>query len=58
MFDWIPEFLRSCKCCKWNRKARYFEMARERLDAEVNIIEILKSRRYYDKAFKFLLTKE
>ena len=30
-------------------------MARHKLDKEVNIIEIVKSWRYFDSAFRFLL---
>ena len=32
-------------------------IAQERLDKEINIIEIIKSRRYFESAFKFLLTE-
>ena len=55
--DYFPKFLRCCTCCGPSRKTRYFETAREQLEREINIIEIVKSRRYFAKAFKFLLTK-
>ena len=31
------------------------EIARQKLDKEINIIEIVKSWRYYDKALHYLL---
>ena len=55
---WVPTLLRSCKCCNWNRKATYFEKARVQLENEINIIDIIKSRRYFAMALKVLLTKE
>ena len=33
-------------------------LAREKLNREINIIEIVKSWRYYDKAFHFLLAEK
>ena len=33
-------------------------IAQERLDKEINIIEIIKSRRYFESAIKFLLTEK
>ena len=34
------------------------EMARKKLDQEINIIEIVKSRRFFKKALKILLSKK
>ena len=56
--DLVPEKLRCCAFCKQDRKERYFELARERLMKEVNIMEIIKSRRYFTRAFKALLTPQ
>ena len=33
-------------------------MARAKLEKEINIIEIVKSWRYYESAFKFLLPEK
>lgn len=62
-FPYFKECLVSCtpKCCKRSRcckKSRHLvamEMAREKLDKEINIIEIVKSWRFFENAFKFLL---
>ena len=47
-----------CTCCKPNRTRRAMDIARFRLDQEINMIEFVKSRRYFKKALKFLLTKK
>ena len=47
-----------CKCCiRRSRRDIAMQMAREKLDKEINIIEIVKSWRYYNIALKFLLTE-
>ena len=59
--EWIrthlPKFL-VCKCCLPNRLEKGFEKARDHLKNEVNIIEIIKARRYFKKALKYLLSKK
>ena len=42
-------------CCKLNREERAFEKAREKLEKELNMIELLKSLRYHHLALKKLL---
>ena len=42
-------------CCPPNRREIAMQMAREKLDREVNIIEIIKSWRYYERSLRFLL---
>jgi len=59
--DLLPSCL-ACGCakklCRPNRSERGFSKAREQIEKEVNIIEIIKSRRYSIAALKLLLTKE
>lgn len=55
--DLIPEFLRR-RCCKKTRTMRAIEKARERLSKEINILDIVKSRRLIQSAMKLLLSKE
>lgn len=56
--DLIPSCCRCCKCCKPNRLERGFEKARDLLEDEVNIVEIIKSRRQIKAALRLLLTRE
>ena len=53
----LPRFL-ICKCLRPDRLERGFEKARGKLLEEINIIEIIKSRRFFQKALKVLLTKK
>lgn len=53
----LPRFL-ICKCLKPDRLERGFEKARSQLLQEINIIEIVKSRRFFKKALKGLLSKK
>ena len=41
-----------------SRKERAMQMARDKLDKEINIIEIVKSWRYYQKALSQLLSEK
>lgn len=45
-------------CCKLNRKDRAFEKAREKLEKELNMLELLKSLRYHNLALKKLLSAD
>lgn len=45
------------KCCKPSRKERFFQMARQRLQNEINIVEIIKSRRFFTRALRLLLSE-
>lgn len=56
--DTLPSWICFCKSCKPDRLERGFEKARERMQRETNIIEIVKSRRYFNAALRFLLTKK
>ena len=44
-------------CCKRDHIDDGFVQGRELLKKETNIFEIIKSRRYFNKALRFLLTK-
>ena len=48
---------RCCFCCGYSRKEKALQLARAKLDKEVNIIEIVKSWRYFESAIRFLLTE-
>ena len=55
--DLCPTFVCS-RIMKSNRRERAFENARDALEKEINIIEIIKSRRYFNGALKQLLSKK
>ena len=55
--DLCPSWLCFCRRCKPDRLERGFFAARELLKQETNIIDIIKSRRYFNAALHFLLTK-
>ena len=50
----VPRCLR-CRCCGPSRVERAFMQAREQLQTETSIIEIVKSRRLFELAIKHLL---
>ena len=57
------DLLRSCLpsclfCCRQSRNNRAFNKAREVLSKEVNVYEVIQSRRYIQKALKHLLSNE
>ena len=54
----LPSWVCFCKSCKPDRLERGFQEARERMQSETNILEIVKSRRYFNAALRFLLTKK
>ena len=50
--SWTPKcFL----CCKLGRREKAFAKARDKLESELNVIELIKSRRYFAKALKTLI---
>ncbi len=53
----LPGWVCFCTGCKADRKERGFELARERLMRETNIIETIKTKRYFNAAIRFLMTK-
>ena len=59
--DMMP-FCLSCRCtrkyCAPDRLERAFSKARDQMREEINIIEIIKSRRYQKAALKILLSKQ
>ena len=55
--DLCPSFVCS-RIMKSNRRERAFEKARKALEKEINIIEIIKSRRFSNEAIKYLLSKK
>ena len=56
--DMVPSKVRLCKGCKPDRLELGFEKARDLMENETNIIEIIKSIRYYNTALRFLLSKK
>ena len=56
--EWICDKLPSCcQCCMSHPRDKAFAMGREKYEEETNIIEITRQRRYFNMAFKLLLTK-
>ena len=55
----VPDCCKKSKChCKQSRNEKAMEIARNKLDKEINIIEIVKSWRYFERALKFLLPEK
>ena len=46
---------KKCHFCKLTRREKALLKARDKLDKEINIIEIVKSWRYYEQAIRYLL---
>ena len=55
LIDSLPE---KCVCCRKSRHQKGLDKAREALAKEVDIIKMIKSRRYFHMAFRYLLPKE
>ena len=56
--DMLPGWLCFCKGCKADRVERGIELARKHMANETNIIEMIKSRRYFNAALRFLMSKK
>ena len=57
--EWLISLIPTkCICCKKNRREIAMHKAREKLNKEVNIIEIVKSWRYYERCLKYLLPEK
>ena len=57
--EWLISLIPTkCICCKKDRREIAMEKAREKLNKEVNIIEIVKSWRYYERCLKYLLPEK
>ena len=57
IYDMIPDFVR-CKCCRKSQRFYEFQIARELLEKETNIVEMLIIRRTLNKALTMLFSKE
>ena len=58
LWEYLVDLLPSCLlCCRKTRRWRGIDKARKILDAELNIIDIVKSRRYFHLALTHLLPK-
>ena len=58
LVDLVPEKL-LCRCCKSkSRQEIALEKAREALNAEMNMLDIVKSMRYFKLALEHLVSKE
>ena len=56
--DVVPERIKcKCKFCNKSRSLRAVEKARERMEQEINIVHIVKSRRYFQRALRLLLSR-
>ena len=49
--SWVPSRL---ICCKMYQHEKAFHKARDKLEKELNVIELIKSRRYFAKALRML----
>ena len=56
--DWLLSFVPKRFACQRSRNEIAMKMAREKLDKEINIIEIVKSWRYFESALRFLLPEK
>lgn len=59
--DWIPGWmLRCCYCkpCRLSRQERLFEKARDALDNEINIINVLKQIRHFEAFYRLSLQEK
>ena len=57
-FSYIPRFLRKCCKCQRSREDKILRKGRKRLEREINIVEIIKSRRFFKAAIQKLLSEE
>ena len=60
LWEYLVDLLPSCLlCCRKTKTRRWrgIDKARKIMDAELNIIDIVKSRRYFHLALKHLLSK-
>ena len=56
VIDMIPACLTSC--CGLDMRQRSFELMREKMEEEINIVKIVQSRRFFKNALQMLLSKE
>ena len=57
--EWFKRMIpKKCWFCKQSRREIALKLARDKLDKEINIIEMVKSWRYYEQAFKYLLPEK
>ena len=56
--DSMPKCVRSKSICRKSRMMRGMEKARKTMASEVNIVEIVKSRRLFFQALQILLSKQ
>ena len=52
--DLLPAKIR---CCKKSRRQRSLEKARQNMDEEFNVIQIIHAHRYFNRALRLLLSK-
>ena len=55
-FSVLPKCLRKLCRCKRSREDKILKIGRKKMEREVNIVEIIKSRRYFKAALQRLLT--
>lgn len=54
----VPDCLKPCRCCKDSRTQQGVKKAIEKMNKETNIIDIIKSRRFFEAAIRKLLSRE
>ena len=53
IFEYLMDLLpKKIICCNKNRSQRMIEKARQDMEQEINIVEIIKSRRYINEALR------
>ena len=59
LLNYIVDILPArCVCCSKHRKRLGMEQARAALAKEIDIIELIKQRRFFQKAFRLLMSKQ
>ena len=54
LISWVPSFL---VCCSKRGKEKARAKARAQLSKEMNLVEVLRSQRYFNMAIELLLSK-
>jgi len=56
--EFCQDFVGCCRMCRKTPRAKMIEKARIKLEQEVNIIDIVKTRRYFQMALRHLLPQK
>ena len=58
--DYLIDLMPSCltRCCEPDWRRRSFEIMRDKMEEEINIVKIVQSRRFFKNAIQKLLSKQ